>query len=52
MTTLRDLLNDFFDQVYEKGKEAGLGNTDDEKEMIKEELVDEYIESIKDRFVG
>ena len=49
MTTLRDLLNDF---AYELLME----NADDTKtesiQEIKERMIDEYIEAIKERIVG
>ena len=52
MTTLRDLLRDLIEEAFMKGKEVGLGNEMEDEEMLKEDLLDEYTQSIIDRFVG
>lgn len=53
MTTLRDLLNDFADDIIAIDPTSlPLGGTPADMQDAKEEIIDEYIETIKERIIG
>ena len=56
MTNLRDLLTDFIKEYDEEKEEVERTSLDDEMsdaiEELQVRLIDEYLETIKERFVG
>ncbi len=53
MTTLRDLLNDFMTEILDGSHQFdGYKFDEQEYEEWKEQKLDEYIDAIKERWVG